>query len=337
MRLAHLSKQCVLALSRLSNVRHGIMTKTALITHEDCLEHIPPLGHPESPARLRAVLGALAVDEFIDLVHVLAPLGEDVDIARVHPPEQIARVSALCPALGQRAAQLDPDTYISSGSLRAARRGVGAVIAGVDGVMAGEFDRAFCATRPPGHHAEMTTPMGFCIWNSAAIGALYARAKCGLKRVAVVDFDVHHGNGSQELALKDPDFFYASIHQGDIYPGSGHAHETAFGNLVNAPLPDGTSSKAWRAAFSDHIMPALEAFAPQFLIVSAGFDGHRNDPLASFMLETEDYEWVTEQLLRIAGGKLVSTLEGGYHLEALAACTRAHVGAMLAYKNTLGA
>jgi acetoin utilization deacetylase AcuC-like enzyme len=305
------------------------MNTTALITHSDCLEHIPPMGHPESPARLVAVLEALSGSQFSALLRLEAPLGRDEDILRLHPQASIDDLVARSAALGNRTASLDPDTFLSSGSLHAARRGVGAVIAGVDGVMTGSFDRAFCATRPPGHHAEAATPMGFCIWNHAAIGALYARAKYGLKRVAVVDFDVHHGNGSQELAEHDPDFFYASIHEGGIYPGSGHAHETASGNLVNVPMPRGTISGPWRRTISETILPALEAFAPEFIIVSAGFDGHRLDPLAGFALEDEDYYWVGAQFLRVAGGKLVSTLEGGYHLTALANSAKQYVQAMV--------
>ena len=312
------------------------MSRTALITHIDCLTHVPPTGHPESPARLKAVLEALSGSEFSNLMRIEAPLAEDCDIERVHPRAHMDRVVSASPKEGQRAFALDPDTYLSSGTLTAARRGVGAVIAGVDGVMSGAFERAFCATRPPGHHAETSNAMGFCIWNHAAIGALYARARYGLKRVAVVDFDVHHGNGSQEIALRDPDFFYASIHQGGIYPGSGFEHEIAFGNLINVPLPQNTTSQPWRDAITAKILPALTAFAPDFVIVSAGFDGHRRDPLAGFDLETDDFAWVTTQLLKLTGGKLVSTLEGGYHLEALGACAQAHVRTLVEYDKHAG-
>lgn len=310
-------------------MKHEAMSRTALISHPDCFAHLPPLGHPESPSRLQAVLDALGATEFEALLQIEAPLGRDEDILRVHPKDQMEHLIAFSPKAGQRPVSLDPDTFMSAGTLAAARRCVGGVVAGIDGIFSGAFDRAFCATRPPGHHAEAATPMGFCIWNSAAIGALYARAVYGLTRVAVVDFDVHHGNGSQELAFRDKDFFYASIHQGGIYPGSGHAGETAFGNLVNVPMDEGTKSTAWREAISQYILPALVAFDPQLIIVSAGFDGHRLDPLASFALESEDYYWVTQQLLQVAGGKLVSTLEGGYHLEALGASVGQHVRAML--------
>ena len=312
------------------------MGKTALITHAACFKHRPPAGHPESPERLRVVLEALSDAACPDLIRLEAPLGEIEDISRVHPRALIEQIIALEPEAGTRSRQLDPDTYLSSGSIEAAQRGVGAVIAAVDGVMKGDFERAFCATRPPGHHAEAATPMGFCIWNSAAIAALYARSAYGLKRVAVVDYDVHHGNGSQELAERDANFFYASIHQGGIYPGSGLAEEIASGNLVNVPVPAGTAGPAWRAAVESQILPALIAFSPEIVVVSAGFDGHRQDPLAGLNLETEDYRWITERLLDVSQGKLVSTLEGGYHLQALAASVLAHVQTLQTYKPRSG-
>lgn len=318
------------------SVEQNPMNKTALISHNDCFLHVPPAGHPEAPARLTAVLQALKGAEFDGLVWLEAPLGQDSDIARVHPLAHMAVIEDLAPKNGQLAIALDADTYLSSGTLLAARRGVGAVIAGIDGVMTGKFERAFCATRPPGHHAQTSQAMGFCIWNSAAIGALYARAAYGLKRVAVVDFDVHHGNGSQEIAVRDADFFYASVHQGGIYPGSGLEHESAFGNLVNVPLPEHTSSRVWRAAIAAKILPQLLAFAPEIVIVSAGFDGHRLDPLANFELEADDFSWVTTELLKLTQGKLVSTLEGGYHLGALSECVREHMRALVEYDNRLG-
>ena len=312
------------------------MSKTAFITHSDCLLHVPPAGHPEAPSRLTAIIEALATTEFSPLIRIDAPMGTYADIERVHPVVHINQILSLSPKMGQRAIALDGDTFMSSGTLTAALRGVGAIIAGVDGLLSGTFDRAFCATRPPGHHAETSQAMGFCIWNTAAIGALYARATYGLQRVAVVDFDVHHGNGSQEIALQDPDFFYASIHQGGIYPGSGLESETAFGNLVNVPMPDQTMSGPWRTAIETKIFPAIVAFKPDILIVSAGFDGHRLDPLASLNLEANDFAWVTSELLKLTGGKLVSTLEGGYHLSALSECVQEHVRAMVAYDQHAG-
>lgn len=312
------------------------MRKTALITHAACFEHRPPAGHPESPERLRVVLEALTDAACPNLIRVEAPLGQLTDIARVHPIALIEHVISLEPQPGGRSRQLDPDTYLSAGSIEAAKRSVGAVIAGVDGLMKGTFDCAFCATRPPGHHAEASTAMGFCIWNSAAIAALYARETYGLTRVALVDFDVHHGNGSQELAERDREFFYASIHQGGIYPGSGLAEERAFGNLVNVPVAATITGPAWRAAIESEILPALIDFNPEIVIVSAGFDGHRQDPLAGLNLETDDYRWITERLLDVSQGKLVSTLEGGYHLQALAACVLAHVQTLQNYNPRSG-
>jgi acetoin utilization deacetylase AcuC-like enzyme len=312
------------------------MRRTALISHPDCLLHVPPAGHPESPSRLTAVLDSLSGPDFEDLLRFDAPRGEDRDIERVHPRAHLDALESQLPKMTMRAIALDADTYLSSGSLEAARRGIGGVIIGVDGVMKGQFDRAFCATRPPGHHAEPSRAMGFCLFNTAAIGALYARAAYGLTRVAVVDVDVHHGNGSQEIAMTDPDFFYASIHQGGIYPSSGFAHETAFGNLVNVPLPEGTKSQRWQNGVETLILPALTKFAPDIVILSLGFDGHRLDPLAGFNLEAEDFAWVTGELLKLTGGKLVSTLEGGYHLEALGACARAHVSTLINYNKHAG-
>lgn len=310
------------------------MAKIALITHPACFEHRPPAGHPESPERLAAVLTALSGLD--DLIRLDAPCAVKADLVRLHPIEHVERLMALEPKQTGQKQQLDPDTYMSAGSIEAALRAVGAVKAGIDGLMAGQFERAFCATRPPGHHAEARKAMGFCLWNSAAIGALYARAHYGLERVAVVDFDVHHGNGSQELAELDGEFFYASIHQGGIYPGTGHAAETGQGNLVNVPMPSGADGSAWRAAFAETILPTLAAYRPQIIIVSAGFDGHRLDPLAGLNLEVDDYVWATERLLDVAEGKLVSTLEGGYHLQALAACAFAHVRTLQTYKARSG-
>jgi acetoin utilization deacetylase AcuC-like enzyme len=308
----------------------------ALFTHPDCFDHVPPVGHPESPARLSAILDALRAPAFQALQWHDAPLGEDVDIERLHLAEYLKTLEEALPQAGNYPSALDADTYMSPRTLLAARRGVGGVIAAVDGVMQGAFARAFCATRPPGHHAESGTAMGFCIWNHAAIGALYAREAYGLKRVGVVDFDVHHGNGSQELAEGDPNFFYASVHQAGAYPGSGFSHETAHGNLVNVPLPAGTTGPQWRAAIEASILPAIAVFQPELLIVSAGFDGHRLDPLASFLLDAEDFYWVTQALLALTSGKLVSTLEGGYHLGALGACAARHVAAMLDYDSIAG-
>jgi acetoin utilization deacetylase AcuC-like enzyme len=312
------------------------MIPTALISHEACFQHMTPAGHPESPQRLAVILEALTPANMPGLIRIDAPRCSIDDLARVHPREAVEAIVAFEPRAGGTIHQLDPDTYISHGSIDAAMHAVGAIKAGIDGIMSGTFERAFCATRPPGHHAEAKTPMGFCLWNTAAIGAMYARHAYGLKRVAIVDFDVHHGNGTQELAFSEPDIFYASIHQEGIYPRSGFEAETAFGNLVNVPVPGNSDGPIWRAAFEEKIIPALHDFEADFVIVSAGFDGHRLDPLAGLNLEVDDYIWVTQRLIDAAKGKLVSTLEGGYHLQALAACVSAHVYTLQTYKPRFG-
>lgn len=302
----------------------------ALFTHEACLAHTPPAGHPESPERLRAVLAALAGPEFERLTRLDAPRASDESLMLVHPLNHVRAVEAMAPPPGGRAVPLDPDTWLSPGSIEAARRAAGAAVAAVDWVMALGGGSAFCAVRPPGHHAEPAAAMGFCLWNNAAIAALHARRAYGLRRVAVVDFDVHHGNGSQCIAEADPDFFYASIHQGGAYPGTGFASETgAAGNLVNAPVREGTASAAWRKVVAARILPALDEFSPEMIVISAGFDAHRLDPLAGLTLEAPDFGWITRELRVRSRGKLVSVLEGGYHIGALGQCVREHVLALL--------
>ena len=229
---------------------------------------------------------------------------------------------------------IDADTVLSAASGRAALHAAGAVTAAVDAVTAKEADNAFCAVRPPGHHAEPDRAMGFCLFNNAAIAALRAREVHGLERVAVVDFDVHHGNGTQAAFESDENLFYASTHQYPLYPGTGVAHETGVGNIVNVPLRPMSGSGPFRRAFGERILPALDEFRPRFVIISAGFDAHRSDPLAQLMLEESDYVWVTEQLLELAyrhaEGRLVSTFEGGYDLQALGASAAAHVRVLMA-------
>jgi acetoin utilization deacetylase AcuC-like enzyme len=304
---------------------------TLLFTHPACLEHDPGSHHPEAPQRLRAVLAALDHPDFASLQRRAAPPAEIADLVRVHPRPHLDRLAAAVPQAGHAA--LDADTILSPHSLRAALHAAGAVTAAVDAVVAGEADNAFCAVRPPGHHAEPRRAMGFCLFNNVAIGAQRARAVHGLARVAVVDFDVHHGNGTQAVFAEDPDLFYASTHQSPLYPGTGAASETGVGNIVNVPLPPLSGSREFRAAMTRHILPALEAFCPELVLVSAGFDGHAQDPLAQLMLADEDYAWITEQLLDIAGrhaqGRLVSALEGGYDLAALGRCVAAHLRAMM--------
>ena len=304
---------------------------TLLYTHPDCLEHDPGAYHPEAPARLKAVLAALSAPQFAGLERRTAPEAAVDDLLRVHRRHHIERLMKAVPRAGHVA--IDADTVLSAASGRAALRAAGAVTAAVDAVMAKEANNAFCAVRPPGHHAEPDRAMGFCVFNNAAIGALRAREVHGLERVAVVDFDVHHGNGTQAAFAADETLFYASTHQYPLYPGTGSADETGVGNIVNVPLPPMSGSRPFRRAFTERVLPALDDFGPKLVIVSAGFDAHRHDPLAQLMLDESDYEWVTEKLIELASrhaeGRLVSTLEGGYDLTALAASAAAHLRVLM--------
>jgi len=304
---------------------------TILVTHRDCLTHEPGRGHPEAPGRLSAVLEIFKEPEFSGLVREDAPFGTEEDLARVHGHAFVSAVLAAVPTNGHAA--LDADTILSPGSGAAALRAVGAVVAAVDAVVAGRANNAFCAVRPPGHHAEPTHAMGFCLFNSISVAARHAQAAHGLGRVAIVDFDVHHGNGTQAVAENDPTLFFASSHQYPLYPGTGAASETGVGNLVNVPLPAGADGAVFRRAFEKEILPALDAFAPDLVLVSAGFDAHRADPLAGLELEEEDFAWVTARLLEAAQrhcqGRLVSVLEGGYDLRALAGSAAAHVTSLM--------
>jgi acetoin utilization deacetylase AcuC-like enzyme len=306
---------------------------TALITHPACLEHDNGPYHPECSERLRAVLTALETPEFADLLREAAPEATVEQLQRVHPANYVEAILAIRPDLGERV-QLDADTSMSAGSAEAALRAAGAAVAGVDAVMEGWARAAFAAVRPPGHHAEPARPMGFCLFNNAAVAAMHARARWGVQRVAVVDFDVHHGNGTQAMFEQDADLFYASSHQSPCYPGTGDAWERGTANnIVNAPLRPGDGSAAFRAAWGDIILPDLDRFAPGLLIVSAGFDAHKADPLAQLRLETADYAWITDELVRLAerhcGGRLVSVLEGGYDLDALAMSAAVHVRGLM--------
>ena len=304
---------------------------TMLFTHPACLEHDPGSHHPESPARLRAALEGLGAPEFARLERREAPEAVAEDLWRVHPRRHVERILRAVPKSGHVA--IDADTVISPRSGEAALRAAGAVVAGVDSVIAGEVDNAFCAVRPPGHHAEPEQAMGFCLFNNIAIGALHARAAHGLDRIAVVDFDVHHGNGTQAAFETDDRLFYASTHQYPLYPGTGAASETGVGNVVNVPLRPMSGSSQFRSGMSLRVLPALDAFRPQLVLISAGFDAHRRDPLAQLMLDEADYVWITEQLLEIAyrhaRGRVVSALEGGYDLAALSACVAAHVRVLM--------
>jgi len=307
---------------------------TLIYTHTDCLDHLPGPGHPESPARLHAVLQALRAPEFAAAAWRDAPMAEHEQLLLVHTPGYVDEVESLQPEDGYQALDAG-DTVMSAGSWRAVMRCVGAACAGVDAVVAGEARNVFCATRPCGHHAEADRAMGFCIFNQAAIAALHAQARHGLQKIAVIDFDVHHGNGTQNAFYRRPDLFYGSCHQAPFYPGTGARHETGVaGNIVNVPLARGCESGTFRQRMADDLLPALRRFEAELVIVSAGFDAHHQDPLGGLRLTDDDYHWITRELMAVAdasaGGRLVSVLEGGYSLEGLASGTAAHVRALMA-------
>jgi len=304
-----------------------------LFTHPAMLDHVGPPGHPERPERLTAVLAGL---EGLSLDRREAPWATRDQIERVHPSAYVSAMERAFPRRGEGMTSLDSgDTFLSAGSREAVWRAAGAATAAVDAVMAGEDAHAFCAVRPPGHHAEPAQPMGFCVFNAVAIGALHALDGHGLKRVVVVDFDVHHGNGTQATAEKEARLLFASTHQSPLYPGTGRAADSGIaGNVVNAPLPPGADGALWRKAIKARVLPAIEAFAPELVLVSAGFDAHRADPLAEMALEDEDYAWAGEALKEVAAGsasaRIVACLEGGYDLRALASASRAFVTALAA-------
>jgi len=304
---------------------------TLLVTHAACLAHETPLGHPECADRLRAVLHALEGEAFQFLMREEAPRASLDDIARVHSRAYAEELLSRVPQEGF--VRIDADTGMSSGSGEAALRAAGAVIHAVDRVVTGTPHNAFCAIRPPGHHAEPDQAMGFCLFNNVAIGALYARAKHGLQKIAVVDFDVHHGNGTQAMFEADADLFYASSHQTPLYPGTGAPSETGVGNILNLPLMGGADGEDFRHVMGDLMLPALRAFKPDMIFISAGFDAHADDPLAGLNLREADYGWATREIMRVADdvcdGRIVSTLEGGYDLEALARSAQAHVRALM--------
>lgn len=298
---------------------------TALITHADCLNHVTPTGHPERVARLEHVLHAL---EPLDLRRVTAPLAAEDDLLRIHPAGYIADIRDARPEEGFT--QIDGDTFLSPGSVDAAFRAAGAVVRAVDMVLGGEVQNAFCAIRPPGHHAERETAMGFCLFGNAALAAKHALDHHGLNRVAVVDFDVHHGNGTQDLLWDEARALLITSQQMPLWPGSGRPDEDgAHGQILNIPLAPGTGGAEMRAAYTAQAFPRLRAFKPELIIISAGFDAHQDDPLANLNWSTADFAWLTAEICTLAQelcqGRIVSTLEGGYDLNALAAATRAHV------------
>jgi acetoin utilization deacetylase AcuC-like enzyme len=301
----------------------------ALFSHAACLGHDPGSWHPECPDRLRAVTRALEHPDFVPLLREQAPRATAEQLARVHGAEYVRTMLAIDLAQDEQR-QLDSDTVMTAGSLEAALRAAGGACAAVDAVMEGWAGRTFAAVRPPGHHAEPSHAMGFCLFNNAAVAAAHAVARWGVARVAVVDFDVHHGNGTQAMFWDRPDLCYLSSHQHPCYPGTGLASERgASANIVNLPLPPGSDGRAFRDAWQHIGLPRLADFAPELLIVSAGFDAHRADPLAQLRLETGDFVWITEQLLAASGGRLVSVLEGGYDLDALAASVAAHLRCLM--------
>lgn len=306
---------------------------TILYSHSACLQHETGSFHPESPDRLRAVLAALEREEFSYLERREAPKATVEQLSRSHAASYVLGLLRAIPAEGVR--QIDADTVVSPGSGEAALRAAGAVVAAVDAVMAGEARNAFCAVRPPGHHAEPGSAMGFCLFNNVGVGAYHARKVHGLKRIAIVDFDVHHGNGSETLAKADPDLFYASTHQAPLYPGTGMDNDPAYPNVVNAYLPPGAGSAEFRADMERNVLPVLDRFAPEFVFISAGFDAHRDDPLAEMNLVEADYSWATEKLMDVAAkhctGRVVSTLEGGYDLDALGRSAAAHVRSLMSH------
>lgn len=310
------------------------MVMTLLLTHPICLAHEMGDWHPEAPARLKAVLKALDTDQFRELDRREAPKGTARQIERVHAPFYVEAIFENVPASGH--VHLDPDTAINSSSGEAALRAVGGVCAAVDAVVTGAARNAFCAVRPPGHHAESSAAMGFCLFNNIAIAAEHARRVHGIERVAMIDFDVHHGNGTQNHAFRYRDLFYASSHQWPCYPGTGMEHETGvFNNICNVPLRPGSGSEEFRRGYLEKILPALRNFGPELVLISAGFDAHVRDPLAQLRLETSDFAWVTRQILDVAekscSGRVVSTMEGGYDLDALAASAAAHVLALMGH------
>ena len=305
---------------------------TALVTHLACLEHDTGQGHPERPDRLGAVLAALDAARFPNLRRVEAGCASPHELMRVHEQQYVEEILKLRPDPGKLVA-LDADTIVSTGSIEAALRAAGGARDAVDLVMRSDADSAFVATRPPGHHAEPGRAMGFCLFNNVAVAAYHARAKWGLKRIAVADFDVHHGNGTQAEFWNEPELFFASSHQSPCYPDTGFPEEQGIANnSANVPLAPGSGSAEFRRAWSETLLPAIDKFGPELLIISAGFDAHRADPLAQLNLEAEDFSWITGELAKLAqrhcSGRIVSLLEGGYDLGALATCAAAHVAAL---------
>jgi acetoin utilization deacetylase AcuC-like enzyme len=305
---------------------------TLFITHPACLNHLTPPGHPERPDRLRAIERTFADDAFRSLMRAEAPAADLDTIALCHPIEYVTAIRDASPKSGM--VQIDADTSMSPGSFEAALRAAGGGVHAVDQVMGGQVSNAFVATRPPGHHTETARPMGFCLFNNAAIAARYAQKRHGIERAAIVDFDVHHGNGSQDIFWSDKTVMYCSTHQMPLYPGTGARSERgAHDTIVNAPLSPGDGGAAFREAFESVILPRLRSFQPELIVISAGFDAHQRDPLANLNLLEADFLWATQKIMEVAqasaNGRVVSMLEGGYDLEGLAKSAAAHVSGLM--------
>ena len=308
------------------------MHETLYLSHPSFLDHATPPGHPERPDRLRAIDRALEAERFMDLCRDVAPWGTLDQVQLAHPLHYATMIRDACPDEGL--VRIDADTTVSPGTWEAAMRAVGAACQAVDEVMTGKVKNAFCASRPPGHHAEFATSMGFCFFNNAAIAARHAQKAHGAERVAIIDFDVHHGNGTQDILWNDPTVLYASTHQAPLYPGTGAVTETGeHGTIVNAPLASGDGKDQFCAAFEEVLLPRLHGFNPDLVVISAGFDMHTRDPLANIHLHEPDFVWVTEKLMELAaqkaGGRVVSLLEGGYDLQGLSRSVAAHVATLM--------
>ena len=305
---------------------------TLILSHKDCLSHIEPTGHPEQVMRLLEVINRLKSEDFKNLIWKEAPIATNEQILLGHSKKYVEFIENI--QTSKHINHIDADTYFGIGSLNAAKRGVGANISAVNAVMSGEFNNAFSAVRPPGHHAETEKAMGFCIFGNVAIAAKYAIENHKLKRVAVVDFDVHHGNGTQEILWDDPNVLFVSTHQMPLWPGSGtHEEHGKHQNILNIPIQANTDGPTFRQKFDEIVLPRLDSYKPEILIISAGFDAHYKDPLANIELMTEDYEWITHRLCDIADehadGRIISSLEGGYNLAALAESVAVHVKVLM--------
>jgi acetoin utilization deacetylase AcuC-like enzyme len=305
---------------------------TLLLHHAAFLDHLTPVGHPERPDRLRALHAALDNPDFASLKRIEAPLAGPEAALLCHPERYVEAIRKAVPSEGLT--RIDADTTVSPGSWEAAMRAIGAALYAVDAVAKGEAKNAFCAVRPPGHHAETAKAMGFCLFDTAAIAARHAQKVHGLGRVAIIDWDVHHGNGTQAIFWTDPSVLYASTHQMPLFPGTGDLSETGAGNIFNAPLSPGDGTSEFKEAMRERILPAVRKFEPDLILISAGFDAHHRDPLAEIRLEAEDFAWATAELMAIAdqfsGGRVVALLEGGYDLKGLAASSAAHIRQLMA-------